>query len=518
MPRDSSLPLDGRSITLAAAARVLALEPLSVSIPKTAKKAILAARALVLKKLDTGVALYGINTGFGKLSKVRIDDSQLEQLQENLLLSHACGTGQPLPQGIARLALLLRANALARGHSGVRLELVERLLGLFDSGIAPVIPEQGSVGASGDLAPLAHLALLLIGRGEAWIEGKRFAGKALTRELTKRGFPPLVLAPKEGLALINGTQVSTALAVRGVIHARTLAKVADIATSLTLEAMRGSATPFDALIHSIRPHPGQATCAKNVRTLLSKSEVLPSHRNCDKVQDAYALRCAPQVHGASRDALSYASDVLEREMNSVTDNPLLFPESGAIKNGGNFHAEPVAMVADFAAIAAAELANISERRVENLVNPELSGLPAFLAKDPGLNSGFMIAQVTAAAIVSENKTLCHPASVDSIPTSAGKEDHVSMATWAGRKLNMVTNNVERVLAIELLAAAQAIDLHPAPWLEPGVGAAAAYRSIRSVVKPMNKDREVAPDIEAVRRIIADGSLVSAVERACGPLD
>jgi histidine ammonia-lyase len=302
-----------------------------------------------------------------------------------------------------------------------------------------------------------------------------------------------------------------------VLHARRLAKVADIACSLTIEATRGSATPFDARIHAIRAHAGQATTAANVRALLAKSEILRSHAGCGKVQDAYALRCAPQVHGASRDALEFAATTLEREMNSVTDNPLLFPDDGAILNGGNFHAEPVAMAADFAAIAAAELANISERRCENLVNPELSGLPAFLARDPGLNSGFMIAQVSAAAIVSENKTLCHPASVDSIPTSAGKEDHVSMATWAGRKLNMVTTNVERVLAIELLAAAQGLDLHPGPWLEPGKGAAAAYRAIRSVVPVMDRDREVAPDIEAVRAIVADGSLIRAVEKAAGRL-
>jgi histidine ammonia-lyase len=512
--RKRQLVIDGGSLRLADAAAVLAGDHGATAFPPAARKRVAAARAMVKTHLASGEALYGINTGFGKLSRVRIADADLATLQQNLLLSHAAGVGEPLPPSIARLALLLRANALAGGRSGVRIELVERLLAIFDSGAAPCLPSQGSVGASGDLAPLAHMALLLIGRGEAWLAGKRVSGKRL---LALLDLEPLALEPKEGLALINGTQVSTALAVAGVLAAQRLAKVADVATALSLEALRGTIKAFDARIHAVRPHPGQRDVARNVRALLAGSEVLPSHAGCDKVQDPYSLRCAPQVHGASRDAFAFAAATLEREMNSVTDNPLLFAEDGVVLNGGNFHAEPVAMAADFTAIAAAELANVSERRIENMVNPDLSGLPAFLAGDPGLDSGFMIAQVTAAALVSENKTLAHPASVDSIPTSAGKEDHVSMATWAGRKLLAVTANVERVLAIELLAAAQALDLQGKPWLEPGRGAAAAYRAIRRVVPAMKRDREMAPDIEKVRSRIADGSLLAAVESAAGEL-
>lgn len=509
-----AITLDGRSLTLDDAAAVLRGDAVTVKLTSAAKRAVNACRGLVAKRLASGEALYGINTGFGKLSRVRIEDRDLATLQENLLLSHACGTGEPMAPGIARLALLLRANALARGNSGVRLELIERLLAFFEAGVAPMIPEQGSVGASGDLAPLSHMALLLIGRGEAFLGGRRVSGAALHKKL---GWKPLMLGPKEGLALINGTQVSTAFAVDGLLRGRNLAHVADISVAFALEALRGTLTAFDARIHALRPHVGQSTTAANVRRLLAGSEVLPSHANCNKVQDPYSLRCAPQVHGAVRDALNYVAGVLEREMNSVTDNPLLFPEDSVILNGGNFHAEPVALAADFAAIALSELANISERRIENMVNPDLSGLPAFLAPDPGLNSGFMIAQVSAAAIVSENKTLAHPASVDSIPTSAGKEDHVSMATWAGRKLGMIASNVERVLAIELLCAAQALDLQQKPWLEPGKGVAAVYRAIRKRVKPMLRDREIAPDIEAVRRSIASGEVVAVAQNAAGKL-
>jgi histidine ammonia-lyase len=335
---------------------------------------------------------------------------------------------------------------------------------------------------------------------------------------TKLRLKPLVLGPKEGLALINGTQISTAIAVAGLIGAKRLAKTADIAVALSLEALRGSSKPFDARIHALRPHPGQIETAKNVRQLLRGSKVLPSHAHCEKVQDPYCLRCAPQVHGAVRDAIRYAEAVLVREMNSVTDNPLLFPDDGDVLTGGNFHAEPVAFAADMLAIATAELANIAERRIENMVNPDLSGgLPAFLAAAPGLNSGLMIAQVTAAALVSENKTLAHPASVDSIPTSAGKEDHVSMATWAARKLLRVVENTEHVFAIELIAAAQALDLWSA-WLNPGKGAHAAYRAVRVACAKMTKDREVAPDISRVREFVRGGQLISAVEHACGRID
>ncbi len=506
--------IDGRSLTLDDAGRVLAGEPVRAKLTAKAQAAVTRARELVIAAVESGDALYGINTGFGKLSRVRIARGDLAKLQENLLLSHACGVGPPLAPEIARLALLLRVNALARGHSGVRVELLRLLLDVFDSGAAPIVPEQGSVGASGDLAPLAHLALIVIGRGEATLGGKRMSGARLLAKLQRR---PLALEPKEGLALINGTQVSTAIAVAGVLRARRLAKTADVVASLTIEALRGSAWAFDARIHDLRGHAGQRAVAKNVLRLLRGSDVIPSHADCGKVQDPYSLRCAPQVHGAARDAIDHAAATLEREMNAVTDNPLLFPSDGEVLNGGNFHAEPVALVADYASIAVAELASIAERRVENLVNPDLSGLPAFLAKDPGLNSGYMIAQVAAAALVSENKTLAHPASVDSIPTSAGKEDHVSMATWAARKLVSIVTNAEHVLAIELLCAAQAQDLHER-WLDPGKGAHAAYRTLRARVKTMTKDRIVAPDIAVARELIASGAVLAAAESAVGPLN
>jgi histidine ammonia-lyase len=511
----TALLLDGRSLTLADAGRVLAGERFAVRLSPTAARRVAASNALVARAVRSGDALYGINTGFGKLARVRIDDANLELLQHNLIVSHAAGVGEPLDPDVARLALLLRANTLATGHSGVRRDVIDRLATLFQRGVAPWIPAQGSVGASGDLAPLAHLALLLIGRGRAWLDGQLLSGAELA---TKLRLKPLVLGPKEGLALINGTQISTAIAVAGLIGAKRLAKTADIAVALSLEALRGSSKPFDARIHALRPHPGQIETAKNVRQLLRGSKVLPSHAHCEKVQDPYCLRCAPQVHGAVRDAIRYAEAVLVREMNSVTDNPLLFPDDGDVLTGGNFHAEPVAFAADMLAIATAELANIAERRIENMVNPDLSGgLPAFLAAAPGLNSGLMIAQVTAAALVSENKTLAHPASVDSIPTSAGKEDHVSMATWAARKLLRVVENTEHVFAIELIAAAQALDLWSA-WLNPGKGAHAAYRAVRVACAKMTKDREVAPDISRVREFVRGGQLISAVEHACGRID
>ena len=508
------MKIDGRSLSLEDARRVLRGEETSPRLTGAARKAVRAARAMVVRRVSGDDALYGINTGFGKLSRVRIDADDLEQLQENLLLSHAAGSGRPLPDSVARLSLLLRANTLARGNSGVRVELLERLLELFARGVVPIIPEQGSVGASGDLAPLAHLALLLIGRGEAKLDGKKRSGRWLAKQL---GLEPLRLQPKEGLALINGTQISTALAVDALLSAQNLARTADVACAMTIEALRGSARAFDRRIHGLRAHAGQSTVAANVRRLLRGSEVVKSHAGCDRVQDPYALRCAPQVHGAARDTFGHAGGVLEREMNSVTDNPLLFPEDDAILNGGNFHAEPVGMVADFAAIAAAELASISERRIENLVNPDLSGLPPFLARDAGLNSGFMIAQVTAAAIVSENKTLAHPASVDSIPTSAGKEDHVSMATWAGRKFRMIVTNAERVVGIELLAAAQALDLQ-SPWIEPGKGARAAYDAVRAAIPTLARDREFAPDIERAAALVRDGAVADAAAKAAGRID
>lgn len=504
--------IDGRSLRLEHAEHILAGRPIDPRLSSRARRRMEAARRLVLERAAGDDPVYGVNTGFGKLSLVRIPPEESERLQENLLISHAAGVGPTLDGRVARLALLLRANALAAGHSGVRIEIVERLLAILSSGAEPIVPEQGSVGASGDLAPLAHLALLVIGRGRARLDGRVLGGRSL---LARLGLEPLRLEPKEGLALINGTQVSTALALAGLIEGERLARCADVALSLTIEALRGSVRPFDARIQRLRPHPGQRVVAANVRRLLRRSRVVASHRRCGKVQDPYALRCAPQVHGAARDALDHVRRVLEREMNAVTDNPLVFPERGDILSGGNFHAEPVALAADHAACALAEFASISERRTENLVNPDLSGLPAFLARNPGLESGLMMAQVTAAALVSENKTLAHPASVDSIPTSGGKEDHVSMATWAARKFVLVARNVRRVLAIELLAAAQALECHD-EWIEPGVGARAAYDAVRRRVAPRDGDtRPLEGDIETLARAVADGSLLAEVEQAAG---
>lgn len=502
----ATLRLDGRSITLKVADRVLGGERFAVRLTRDAESAVRASRRTVQQRAGEDQAVYGVNTGFGKLSRVRIDAADLTELQQNLILSHATGVGDPLAPGVARLALLLRANALTMGHSGVRLELIRLLLDLFTAGVAPVIPSQGSVGASGDLAPLAHLALLLLGRGQGMLDGRRHSGATLLRRLGKE---PLELEPKEGLALINGTQISTALAVSALLRSLRLARTADLALAQTIEAHRGSVKAFDQRIHAIRPHPGQVTVARNIRRLLRGSRIVAAHAGCDRVQDPYSIRCTPQVHGAARDTLSHVQDVLVREMNSVTDNPLIFPADGTILSGGNFHAEPVAMAADFLSIAVAELGSIAERRIEVLVNPDLSGLPPFLSPRSGLHSGFMITQVTAASLVSENKTLAHPASVDSIPTSAGKEDHVSMATWAARKVHSILDNVENILAIELLCGAQGIDLHE-ERLEPGRGAAVVYRKVRERVKMMKKDRELAADIASIRELVASGELLRAV--------
>ncbi|MFO0984265.1 MAG: histidine ammonia-lyase [Planctomycetota bacterium] len=478
---------------------------LSLSPPVLARVA--RARAVIERVLASGEAVYGVNTGFGKLARVRIPPQDLERLQENLLLSHACGVGPCLPLQEARAVLALRIVALAQGYSGVRAELLERLLAIYNGGLVPAIPEQGSVGASGDLAPLAHMALLLLGKGEVVVDG---AARAAAPLLASHGLAPLKLAPKEGLALINGTQVSTAITACAWSRACSLATQADLAAACTLEALKGSIRAFDPRIQRIRPYPGHAAAAANVRRLLEGSEILVSHQHCDKVQDQYSLRCVPQVHGACRDLIEQVERTLLIEASAVTDNPLVFPDEGEVLSGGNFHAEPVAFAADILSIAVAELASISERRTENLVNPDLSGLPAFLAPTPGINSGLMMAQVTAAALVSENKTLCHPASVDSIPTSANKEDHVSMAPIAARKARAVVANAERVLAIELLAAAQALDFESR--YRPGRGVAIAHQVIRERVPRAGDDRLLALDIAAVHELVESGELLARLAR------
>jgi histidine ammonia-lyase len=459
---------------------------------------------------DRAPAVYGVNTGFGALAEVRISAAQVTDLQRNLVRSHAAGVGSPLPRDATRAMVLLRAAVLATGRSGARPVCCQRLCDLLNRGVHPVIPSRGSVGASGDLAPLAHLALALIGEGEAEHDG--VVGPA-SEALARAGISPLELEAKEGLTLLNGTQLMTAVGGLAVLDADETCRVADLAGAMSLDALKGTAAAFDERVVGARHHPGQIVVGRVLREMLSGSEIAESHKDCGKVQDPYSLRCMPQVHGATRDVLGFARGVLEREANSSTDNPLVFADTGEMISGGNFHGQPVALALDAAAIAVAELANISERRVEQLVNPHLSsGLPPFLAPDSGLNSGYMIAQVSAAALVSENKVLAHPASVDSIPSSAGREDHVSMGAHAALKLARIHDHVRTVLAIELLCAAQGIDLRRP--LASSAPLRAAHDCIRAVVPPMDRDRPIHPDITAVRRLIDDGVLLATV-RASG---
>ena len=456
---------------------------------------------------------YGINTGFGRFVSQSIPEELSEELQVRLLRSHASGVGDPYPDDIVRAAMLLRANALAKGYSGARVETAELLVECLDRGVLPYVPSRGSVGASGDLAPLAHLALPLIGEGRAWVDGELCAGE---EALARVGLEPLRLRAKEGLSLVNGTQFMTAFGALGLIRARRLAKAADLACALSLEALQGSRTSFFPQIHMARPLRGQQDSAANLLRLLEDSSIIEAHRWCDQVQDAYSLRCAPQVHGASRDLLDYVDYTVSTELNAATDNPLVLVDDDLLVSNGNFHGQSLAFALDALAMAVSELANIAERRVERLVNPNLSGgLPAFLTTNGGLNSGFMIPQYVAASLVSESKSLCHPASVDSIPTSAGQEDHVSMGNASGLKAWQVLPNSERVLAIELLAGAQGVEFL-AP-LEPGIGVRATRAFVRKLSPRLRDDRPLADDIETVAAAILDGSLVEAVEAEVGEL-
>ena len=457
---------------------------------------------------------YGVNTGFGRFVSKQIPEELTEELQLRLLRSHACGVGEPYPDAVVRAAMLLRANALAKGNSGARVETVELLLECLNRGVLPRVPARGSVGASGDLAPLAHLALPLVGEGEAVVDGELVGGG---EALGRVGLEPVRLLAKEGLSLINGTQFMAAQAALALVRAQRLARAADCACALSLEALQGSRTSFLPQVHALRPLRGQGASARNVLRLLEGSAIMESHRWCDKVQDAYSLRCAPQVHGAARDLLDYVEYTVTTELNAATDNPLVLVDEELLVSAGNFHGQPLAFALDALAMAVAELASISERRVERLFNPNLSdGLPAFLTSDGGLNSGFMIPQYVAASLVSENKSLCHPASVDSIPTSAGQEDHVSMGNASGLKAWQVIANSERALAIELLAGAQAVEFL-AP-LEPGSGARATYAHIRTLSPRLRDDRPLGPDIETVSDAIRDGSLLAAVEAETGELE
>ena len=509
----TAIGLTGDDLTVAEVWEV-AVARAPVVLTDTARAKMRAARELVERAAHgSSEHTYGVNTGFGRFVSRVIPEELTEELQLRLLRSHACGVGDPYPAEIVRAAMLLRANTLAKGNSGARIETVELLLACLERGVLPVVPSRGSVGASGDLAPLAHLALPLVGEGEATVDGERMTG---LEALTRVGLEPIRLAAKEGLSLINGTQFMTAFAALGLVRGRRLARTADLACAQSVEALQGSRTSFLPQIHALRPLRGQGDSAANLLRLLEGSAIIEAHRWCDKVQDAYSLRCAPQVHGASRDLLDYVDYTVSVEVNAATDNPLVLVDDDALVSNGNFHGQPLAFALDALAMAVAELASISERRVERLVNPNLSdGLPAFLTTDGGLNSGFMIPQYVAASLVSENKVLCHPASVDSIPTSAGQEDHVSMGNAAGLKAWQVLANCESAVAIELLAGAQAVEFH-AP-LEPGAGVRATRAAVRELSPRLRDDRSLARDIEAVATAIRDGSLVRAAETEVGEL-
>jgi histidine ammonia-lyase len=486
-----------------------------VRLAKTAKDCILRARALIEKWVQEGKIIYGITTGFGALSDINISKKDLERLQKNILMSHAAGVGDPLDEEIVRAIMAIRINDLSKGYSGIRYETVNHLLALLNGGIYPVVPKKGSVGASGDLAPTAHLGLVLIGQGEAFYRAKRMSGK---KALSAIGLSPLRLEAGEGLALINGTQVMTAIAALVIHDAVRLSKMADIACAMSLEVLMGSDAEFDPRIHRVRPHQGQSAAADNMRRITRNSDIIHSHEHCARIQDAYTLRCSPQIHGASKDACTHVKHIVETEINSTTTNPLVFPETEDFLLGGNFHGQPIALATDYLAMAIAELGNVSERRVERLVNPQLSELPAFLVRKGGLNSGYMIAQYTAAALVSENKVLCHPASIDSIPTSANKEDHVSMGTISARKCRSILDNTEYVIAVELLCAAQAMDLLPQSMSHvSGEGTREAYKAIREKISFLDKDRILSRDIETMVSLLRNEEIVRRVEGAVGEL-
>jgi histidine ammonia-lyase len=497
--------LDGHSLSLEHLLVIAdAGEPVGLSAE--ARTRVQAARDVVERMADGDAPVYGINTGFGSFAEVKIPHESLERLQLNLLRSHAAGVGDPLPIRTVRAMMALRANVLARGFSGIGVQTLHALLDALNRGVHPVVPCRGSVGASGDLAPLAHLALVLVGEGEAWLEGGRVPGAAA---LAHAGLSPVRLGPKEGLALINGTQASTAVLSLALAGAERLARAADVVAALTLDGLRGSPGPFDARIHAERPFPGQVDSAANLRALLERSAIRASHARCGRVQDAYSLRCAAQVHGSAREALAFIRRITLIESNAATDNPMVFTGEGGgeIVSGGNFHGAPIAMAADLLAIAIGQLATISERRTERLVNPSLSDLPAFLTDKGGVQSGMMIAQVTAAALTSEIKGLAHPASVDTIPTSANKEDHVSMSMGAALKAQRALDLARYVLAVEALCACQAIDLL-AP-LVTSAPLASVHARIRAAVPTLTEDRPPAPDLEIVSALIASGEIEAA---------
>jgi histidine ammonia-lyase len=499
-----AIEIDGRTLTIEAVEDAVLGAPVGLS--REARATVQDARRMVEAILSDQRPVYAVSTGVGDLCTQAISPSDARRLQRNIVRSHSAGVGAPLDERTVRAMLLLRANALARGHSGVRPVLIDTLLEMLNRGVHPIVPEHGSLGASGDLAPLAHLALVVMGEGEAVHRGERLPGQTA---LARAGIAPLELEAKEGIALINGTQLMSAIGALVLLEAERLALLADVAGALTLEALGATDEPLDPLLHRARPHPGQTESAAHLRRLLDGSGRIV-HDRYRRIQDAYSLRCMPQVHGASRQALAHLRDVLTVEINSATDNPLLFPEEDKILSGGNFHGQPLALALDYAAMAVAELAGISERRIERLVNPRLSGLPAFLTTGGGLNSGYMLAQYTAAALVSENKVLCHPASVDSIPTSANQEDHVSMGATAARKARSVLRHSQQVLAIELIVACQAIEFGGGAL---GRGTTAAYEAVREAVAPLREDRVVAHDLARGLQLVHSGAVLRAAEAA-----
>jgi histidine ammonia-lyase len=484
-----------------------------VALAPSAREAVQRSRQVVEDVIAKGEVVYGVNTGFGNFADVVVPRERLRELQLNLVRSHAAGVGPLLAEPETRALMALRANVLAKGYSGVRLQTLELLVGMLNAGVHPLVPSQGSVGASGDLAPLAHLALALVGEGEARVGGRTLESRDA---LAQAGLASVTLEAKEGLALINGTQLMTAVAGLAVADAWRLARSADVIGALTVDALKGTDVAFDPRIQAPRPHPGQAASARNLRKLLAGSAIRESHRDCGKVQDAYSLRCMPQVHGAARDALAYVTTAVITEMNAATDNPMVLADTNELLSGGNFHGQPVAIASDVLTILLAELGAISERRIERLVNPALSDLPAFLTKEGGLRSGLMLPHITAAALASENKALAHPASVDSIPTSANKEDHVSMGAAAARKAAQVVLNTSRILAIELIAACQALEFRKP--LETSAPLGAVYRALRGRVPPYEEDRALSSEIEAVAEGVRSGEYVDAAARVCGTLE
>ena len=496
--------INGQDLTLEQVIMV-ARQNYKVNLDEKAKERVLKSRRIVDEIVKNNKVVYGITTGFGKFSSVSISREDSKTLQRNLILSHSCGAGNKLPIEAVRAIMLLRANALAKGFSGIRLKTLETLIEMINKGVHPIIPEKGSLGASGDLAPLAHMVLPMIGEGEAEFNGKVMSG---LEAMKLAEIPVVELVAKEGLALINGTQVMTAIGALAIYDSIELIKISDIASALTIEALRGIKDAFDPRLHIIRPHNGQITTAQNILNLTNGSNLV-SRQGELRVQDPYSLRCIPQVHGASKDAVRYVEQQVLVEMNSVTDNPIVL-ENGDVISGGNFHGQPMALSFDFLGIAIAELANISERRVEKLINNQIEDLPAFLIQNGGLNSGFMITQYAAASLVSENKILAHPASVDSIPSSANQEDHVSMGTIAARKSREILENTKRVLATELMAACQAIDFRKDFKL--GIGTSVAYKTIRELIKFIDKDKIMYKDLDIVTQLITSSKLLNNVEK------